>query len=80
MIKSAWKLSTGERASPAEPFEFLLKDMLRQREGRVIGACKACRYFEKNAKDGAPYRCGLLDVALSPADSKHICVEHEQAA
>lgn len=80
ILKSASKLSVGERESLAKTLEFLLKDMLRQREGRAFGACKTCRYFEKNAKGGAPHRCGLLEVALSPADSTHICVEHEEAA
>lgn len=80
MLKSASKLSVGERKSLAKTLEFLLKDMLRQREGRAFGVCKTCRYFERNPKRGAPHRCGLLEVALSPADSTHICVEHEKAA
>ena len=80
IMKSTAKQSAQERDNFAAAMEFLLKDMLRRRDGRAFGACKTCRFFQKDAKNGAPYFCGLLEVSLSSDDSALICVEHEQAA
>lgn len=58
----------------------LLSEALRVRDGRPFGACKTCRYFERNAKEGNPHRCGLLEEPLSAADGELVCVEQEPRA
>lgn len=54
----------------------LLTETLDERQGRPFGVCRTCRYFQRRSPDGAPHRCGLLEVPLSAADSELICVEH----
>ena len=50
--------------------------------GRAFGACLDCRHFLRQANPGAPapHHCGLLDVALSDAESRLLCVEQEPLA
>ncbi len=74
------KLPASQRQELKEGLGDFLRATLRQRKGRPFGACKTCRYFQKNASGGAPHKCGLLDEPLSVADSEMICVEHEAAA
>ena len=56
----------------------LLTEALTARAGRPFGVCKTCRFFKRNAVNGNPHRCGLLDVPLSVDDSELICREHER--
>ena len=74
------KLPAGQRKELKEGLGDFLRATLRQRKGQPFGACRTCRYFEKNALGGAPHKCGLLEEPLSAADSEMICVEHEEAA
>jgi hypothetical protein len=60
-----------------------VRDLLRgelERSGlEGFGVCQTCRYFgEKAAGDdpAGPHRCLLLNLPLSVADSRRICVEH----
>ncbi len=55
----------------------VLAGHLERTGGRPFGLCRTCRYFEKNATDGGPHRCSLLEVKLSADDSEQICVEQE---
>lgn len=73
---SLQKLSKVQRDALSEMLGTLLTSALEQRSGTPFGACKTCKHFEKNAPDGDPHRCGLLDVALSSEDSDLICREH----
>ncbi|ANM30954.1 hypothetical protein ABI59_17285 [Acidobacteria bacterium Mor1] len=55
----------------------LLTERLEQIEGRPFGICRTCTHFEKNAPEGKPHRCGLLELPLSADESEQICVEQE---
>lgn len=68
-------------ALPAEKtaqFEALLgttaRGMLQQQGYRSFGVCNTCRHHTRAY--GRPY-CALLQVQLSPADTRRICHEHE---
>ncbi|MEZ5981016.1 MAG: MarR family transcriptional regulator [Parvularculaceae bacterium] len=74
------RMPASQRQELKDDLSDFLRATLRQRDGRPFGACKTCRYFQKNASGGAPHKCGLLDEPLSVADSEMICVEHEAAA
>ena len=80
MLEAAAALSVAERKALAEGLEGLLRHALRRRGGRPFGQCATCRFFRRNAPDGAPHRCGLLDEPLSVPDSERICLEHETPA
>lgn len=80
MMNAVSALSAGQQSGLESGLEALLAEALRLRAGRPFGACRTCRYFQADAPDGAPHRCGLLDVTLSDDDSTRICVEHEPAA
>ncbi len=62
-----------------------LKDVLgklvAQNEHRLFGQCRSCRHFRAKEGHGGKglHRCALLDVDLSDADSRQICVEQEAA-
>jgi hypothetical protein len=64
-----------------------LRGLLRQIQAangnRAFGVCATCRHFRRNDAmgDGAgPHRCGLTGEALTEADSRKICAEHEDSA
>ncbi|MCA8889033.1 MAG: winged helix-turn-helix transcriptional regulator [Parvularculaceae bacterium] len=80
MASALSSLPAGQRRQMKDDLSAFLQATLRRREGRPFGACRTCRYFNKNAPGGAPHKCGLLDEPLSAADSELICVEHERAA
>ncbi len=80
LTTAAGRLTASERRHLSDGLEKTLRAALRRRGGRPFGVCKTCRFFEKNAKDGAPHRCGLLEVPLSAEDGEKICVEQEPAA
>lgn len=80
MAASLSKLPASQRQELKEDLSDFLRAALRRREGRPFGACKTCRYYQKNAQGGGPHKCGLLDEPLSKADGEMICVEHEEAA
>lgn len=73
-------VNAGEQEELATALGQLLNDALLRRDGRPFGACRSCRFFLRDADDGRPHRCGLLDQPLSEADSELICVEQEQPA
>lgn len=74
------RLPARQRQALKDDLGDFLRATLRQRDGRPFGACKTCRYFQKNAAGGAPHKCGLLEEPLSSTDKEMICVEHEAAA
>lgn len=69
------RLAEKKQAQLGEDLRKLLGEALQQRGGSPFGACKTCRYFQRDAEDGKPHRCGLLDEPLSALDSELICVE-----
>ncbi|MDJ0710610.1 MAG: MarR family transcriptional regulator [Woeseiaceae bacterium] len=71
------RLADEQRTQLGESLRQLLGNALQQRDGRPFGACNTCRHFQKDAEDGKPHRCGLLDEPLSAPDSELICVEQE---
>lgn len=77
-LEAAARKLTGKRAAQlGEGLHDLLLEALQQRGGRPFGACKTCRYFQRDAEDGKPHRCGLLEEPLSNPDSELVCVEQE---
>lgn len=48
----------------------------------VARTCTTCHHFRPAAHPGAaaPHHCGLLDIALGPADLRMDCPEHQPAA
>jgi len=72
-------LTTEESSRLAEALEAILVTALRQRGGKAFGACKTCRYFKVDDVGEAPYRCTLLNEALSETDSEQICFEQLSA-
>ena len=80
LLASLAKLPAAERRALSDGLKKLLTETLRRRGGRAFGLCKTCRFFQKQAKDGAPHRCGLLEVPLSADDSGRICIEQKTAA
>lgn len=80
LASSLSRLPASQRQELKDDLGDFLRATLRQRDGRPFGACKTCRYFQKNASGGAPHKCGLLEEPLSATDSEMICVEHEAAA
>lgn len=77
LLGSAATLSAEDRQGLAQGLKGLLTETLSRRNGRPFGVCRSCRFFRANDPEGAPHRCGLLDVALSADDSQRICVEQE---
>jgi DNA-binding MarR family transcriptional regulator len=80
MAAALSRLPAGHRRELKNDLGEILRMTLRQRDGHPFGACKTCRYFQKNAPGGAPHKCGLLLEPLSTADGEMICVEQEEAA
>lgn len=80
LASSFSRLPASQRQDLKDELGAFLRSTLRQRGGRPFGACKTCRYFQKNASGGAPHKCGLLQEPLSSTDSELVCVEHEAAA
>lgn len=79
MAFSLSRLPASQRQELKDDLSDFLRATLRQRDGHPFGACRTCRYFQKNAPDGGPHKCALLEEPLSAADSEMICVEHEAA-
>ena len=77
VLRSALTLPTEAQAGLAHGLAALLSETLRRRGGRPFGVCHTCRHFRANARDGAPHRCGLLDVPLTDDDSARNCIEHD---
>ncbi|MFV0644936.1 MAG: MarR family winged helix-turn-helix transcriptional regulator [Sphingomonadaceae bacterium] len=55
----------------------MLTAQLAVNGGRPFGLCRDCRHFRKSQSAGM--QCGLLNVALSKAESEKICIEQEAA-
>lgn len=80
IAKAATGLTGQERHHLNDALEVLLREILRSRGGQPFGVCKTCRFFRRNAKEGAPHYCGLLDEPLTKNDSEQICIEQEAPA
>jgi DNA-binding MarR family transcriptional regulator len=59
-----------------------LRNALARNRGRAFGICAGCRHFRSHVHpaSGSPHHCALLDVQLSDADSRTICIEQEPVA
>ncbi len=80
------ELSKNARALPPRDAEVaervlatILGTMQREHGYMPFGICYGCRHFQRNAKQGNPHRCGLLNEKLSESDSNAICAEHVAA-
>ena len=79
-LENAMKALGPQRAARlGNGLQDLLQIALQRRDGRPFGACRTCRYFQRNAKEGKPHRCALLHEPLSEADGDMICVEQQPA-
>lgn len=56
-----------------------LRQLISVNGGRAFGVCQSCQHFRANANANTkqPHHCGLLNEALSDADSEKICAEHQ---
>lgn len=77
ILQTASALTAREKNDLEQSLQTLLTETLKARNGRPFGACRTCRFFKANHPEGAPHRCGLLDIKLSAEDSQKICVEQE---
>lgn len=55
----------------------LLKELLKQRNGKAFDMCNTCIHFQADVDQGKPHRCGLLKVPLTIEDSVQICIESQ---
>lgn len=63
----------------AEELSDLLRQAVAARGGRTFGMCRTCRHHRP---DGGPEKgawCALLDLSLSPEQTRQFCYEHEWA-
>jgi DNA-binding MarR family transcriptional regulator len=74
--KAIEQLPHHEAAKLNDLLESLLKTALIQRSSAPFGVCVTCRHFKKNAPEGNPHQCSLLQEPLSVSDSEMICREH----
>ncbi len=72
-------IDEADQAAFARIVQIMLKTHLSTTGRRTMGLCSTCRHFEKAAISLSVHRCMLLDVTLSDADSKLICIEQEAA-
>lgn len=77
---AASKLTDIEQSQLSSGLGKILRQLLQERKGRHFDACKTCRHFVRDDKQGTPFYCSLLSEPLTPADSEAICVEQERAA
>lgn len=70
------KMKAKDRDLVEQSLKNLLTTTLEERKGVLFGPCHTCKYFNKNAKDGGPHRCALLDAKLTESDSNLHCVEN----
>ncbi len=59
----------------------VLGQLIARNDQRMFGQCRTCRHFrpQEGGSQKSPHRCALLEVDLSEADSRQICVEQETA-
>jgi DNA-binding MarR family transcriptional regulator len=74
--KAIEQLPHHETAKLNSLLESLLKTALKQRSSTPFGVCKTCKHFKKNAPEGNPHQCALLQEPLSGEDSDMLCREH----
>ena len=74
---AAGSLTAKEQVQLSDGLKTLLATVLETHGGKPFGACRTCRYFQKDHDDGKPHRCGLLEETLSETDSELVCVEQE---
>ena len=72
-------LSAPQKHELNEALRLFLHEALEARNGKPFGACKTCRYFQTDTKDGSA-TCGLLNVRLDVSEYGKICAEHESTA
>lgn len=77
---AAAKLTDIDRSQLSKGLEKVLQQLLHERGGRRFDACKTCRHFVSDGKQGNPFYCSLLGEPLTAADSEAICIEQERAA
>ena len=76
---AASKMTQSQQTSLKRGLKNLLVRTLNERQRKPFGACKTCKYFEKNSANGSPHHCKLLKVSLSIEDSEKICFEQRLA-
>ncbi len=72
------RTATNEKPETTQQvLEKILKQLLKENDGRAFGQCKNCRYFKNHVRQSAkePNFCALLEVGLSEQDSEKICAE-----
>lgn len=69
-------LSAPQKNELSEALHLFLHKALEARSGKPFGACRTCRYFQADGKDGSA-TCGLLNVRLDASEYGKICVGHE---
>ncbi len=80
---SAGDLGEKTQRRLAKGLKSLLQLELAHGQHQSFGQCSTCRFFREKgleADASGPHQCMLLDEPLTPADSAHICVEHEPAS
>lgn len=69
------QLTENERAVLSSALsDFLAQELARQGQ-RPFGVCRDCVYHRRDAEDGAPHYCALLEVPLSDDEAALICAE-----
>lgn len=73
LAQAAASLPKAEALAAASALSELLKDLLKRRGHRPFGLCHSCRHHQLQPAGTA--FCGLLSVALLPAEADQICAE-----
>jgi len=79
LSRAASKMSKSQQINLQKSLKAFLVTTLNERKRKPFGACKSCKYFQMNVSNDSVYRCGLLEVPLSKADSEKICFEQKFA-
>ena len=66
-------MNIGDRQQLTKSLGSLLTGLLQKRGDRSFGICSTCRH---NIKSDTGTWCGLLELSLTPVDTKQICHEH----
>lgn len=68
-------ISPRQQQDAQEALEALLRQLQLARGGRTFGLCHGCLHFRQEAQNR--FRCNLTGEALTSADARKICREHE---
>ncbi|MBO0335077.1 MarR family transcriptional regulator [Sneathiella sp. CAU 1612] len=74
--EAALQLGGEEVSTLLAGLEALARTALKQRGYKSFGVCDTCSYHRKEAEGGY---CNLLNLPLSPPQTKQICHEHTSA-